>query len=456
MQFHETGLPQDPTVYKAFMMFTKNQALPQPRRSFGGNMRDAEGTNDIPLRIAQILNDAGANKPETLSLALLRLLPQQVHGVVEKSFGHGMIESINELSKHSRTAFAYIDEASDNVKLLSLATAMATFEQFQRESEKAQEQIGKMAGGEKPEGGLMIPVVPDVRLFEMLSQATFDKTSSPSLETAFREKLSDFRYANDRLRAAIIESGIIEQMPPEFAMRIQMQEQAASKRTPSFDETQLLDNAEVRKAFAVLAAHPLASADSIEAAIEVGTILTKTLDGANPTGVAAGLLLTGLREIGPGDGEFLAKKLSWDVMELLENYGGDKDMHPMQLRTAPPEFKQFLLANTVAMMNRMKEGVGQVKDMIAQQPDIPEKDRDMVVAANLGEMQHMLDHMAQTLFMTGPTGAPKLEDLFKATTKEVRDAIREAMPSVPKALPPGMGFRKPPEPPKGGQNFDLD
>ncbi len=458
MQYHETGLPQDQTVYKAFMMFTKNQALPttpSPRK----DMRAAEGASEGPLRIAQILSNAGNNDPQLLSLALLRGMPQQTFSLIEKSFGADMVATIREATKHNMTQYAYVSEASDKVKLVSLATAMVTFEQFTREAEKTQEMIAKMSeeGGQKPGGSpLMIPIVPDMRVYDKLSAALYDKTSSPALEQQFREKLSEFRYANDRLKGMLIESGIADQLPPAMAMRLQQPDDTGPQ--PSFSETELLDDPKVRAAFDVLSSHPGVSAEAFEAAVAVGTILTKTQSGLNSTAVASGLLLTGLRDVTSNDLEFLKKKLDWDVLELLKNYGGERDLYPQQLRTAPEEFKQFLLANTVAMLDRMKQGAAQMKDIIAQQPDMPEEVRPMVLSQNLGQMLFMTEHMEDTVATLGPTGAPQLEEQFRKALKETRATISENMPQQQRTLPPGFGTRKPPppKPPTGGQNFDLD
>lgn len=458
MKYHETGLPQDATVYKAFMMFTKNDAVTpavQPRRGFNDAVEivSSAARRELPLRTAQILNESGVVDPAMLSLALLRQMPKTTLGQVEKSFGAEILKDMEEAQRHLKTSFAYIDEASDHVKLLTLASAMASFEQFQKDAAKTHEALNKMAEDGTPEGGsFMMPVIPEIRVFDRLSDALYDKTSSKALEEAYRARLGDFRYASDRLKSAIMESGIAQQLPPELAMKLQQQD--GFVRHPSFNETSLLDDPKVQAAYDVLLKHPMAGNDNIEAAIEVGEILTKHQSGLNSTAVAAGLLLTGLRRVTDEDIKFLKKKLDWDVLELLQNYGGEKDLYPHQLRSAPDEFKQFLVANQVAQIGRMKEGVSRLKDIISQQPDIPETERERALTGNLRQMLMMAGQMEEAPMYIGRTGAPELEKLFKDRLKELRDAIAAEMPKPPAPVQP---FRRPdpPKPPTNA-NFDLD
>ncbi len=463
MQFNETGLPLDTTVFKAFTMYSKNAATApaaKPRQIQPGVTAETpEAHDNYAVRVAQLLNETGNTDPQLLSLALLNVMPPQTYGIVEKSFGKPMIELLNEAGKHNKTAFAYVAEASENVKLLTLAAAVATFEEFRGEAQKAEEMLLKMADGQQPANGrLMIPMIPDMRIYERLSEVLFDKTTSRTLEEHFREKLSDFKNDNDRLKNRIIEMGLAEQLPPQIAYTLNRPD-TASFRYPSFEETGLLDTPKVRAAYDVITTHPFVPPEGFEAALEVGKTLTDKLEAPNPTAVATGLLMTGMQHITPEDFEFLDKKLDWDVTDLMKKYGGETGVDPRELAAAPAEMKQVLLANTIASLGGMQEAIKSLKEMIEQQEDIPEKVRPLILAENLERMLFMTDMMDQTRRVMGNTDAPQLDAMFKEQMKEVRADIAANMPQLPKGPFGGMGGpggRGPRPSSPGGQSFDLD
>lgn len=462
MQFNETGLPLDATVFKAFTMYSKNAAQPAPKpRQIqpGVTAEQPEAHDNYAVRVAQLLNETGNTDPQLLSLALLNVMPPQTYGIVEKSFGKPMIELLNEAGKHNKTAFAYVAEASENVKLLTLAAAVATFEEFRGEAQKAEEMLLKMADGQQPANGrLMIPMIPDMRIYERLSEVLFDKTSSRTLEEYFREKLSDFKNDNDRLKNRIIEMGLAEQLPPQISYMLNRPD-TASFRYPSFEETGLLDTPKVRAAYDVITTHPFVPPEGFEAAVEVGKLLTDKLEAPSPTAVATGLLMTGMQHITTEDFEFLDKKLDWDVTDLMKKYGNDKGVSPREIAVAPVELKQVLLANTIASLGGMQEGIKSLKEMIDQQEDIPEKMRPLVLAENLERMLFMTDMMDQTRRMIGNSDAPQLEAIYKTLMKEVRAEIAENLPKNPTGPFGGLGGpggRGPRPSSPGGQSFDLD
>lgn len=462
MQFNETGLPLDATVFKAFTMYSKNAAQPAPKARQiqpGVTAEKPEAHDNYPVRVAQLLNETGNTDPQLLSLALLNVMPPQTYGIVEKSFGKPMIDLLNEAGKHNKTAFAYVAEASENVKLLTLAAAVATFEEFRGEAQKAEEMLMKMANGEQPANGrLMIPMIPDMRIYERLSEVLFDKTTSRTLEEYFREKLSDFKNDNDRLKSRIIDMGLADQLPPQIGYMLNRPD-TASFRYPSFEETGLLDTPKVRAAYEVITTHPFVPPEGFEAAVEVGKLLTDKLEAPSPTAVATGLLMTGMQHITPDDFEFLDKKLDWDVTELMKKYGNEGGVSPREIAVAPIELKQVLLANTIASLGGMQEGIKSLKEMIDQQEDLPEKMRPLVLAENLERMLFMTDMMDQTRRMVGNAQAPQLETLYKTLMKEVRAEIAENMPKNPSGPFGGLGGpggRGPRPTSPGGQSFDLD
>lgn len=460
MDYRETGLPMDQTVYKAFMMFTKNA------KDAAKGMANIPGMDDpanFPVRVAQVLHQSGANDPKLLSLALLNVLPPQTYSAIEKSFGQEMTGLMEEAGKHNKTGFAYITEASDNVKLLTLASAIATFDEFGQVSQIAEQQLDKLASGEEPPGGsLMLPMMPDSMVYERLSAALMDKTSSPALESLFQQKLSDFRWANQQLQDKISGMGIADQLPPGMGMGPGQggMPDMSDLRYPSFEETTLLDDPKVRAAYEVLTTHTRVAPETFEAALEVGKILSNDVASKNPTAIAAGLLTIGIRGLNASDFEFLDKKLDWDVTELLKNNTPSKVRSPAQLMRAPEEFKQIMMANMISSLGHLKDGVGMMKDMIDMREEIPAEVRPMIIAENLDNMLFMTEMMEDTARIIGDAGAPELGKAFREKLTEARQIISDNMPKIPRAQP-GLGMPFPPKPPKppkpgkGGQEFDL-
>ncbi|HYD19344.1 MAG TPA: hypothetical protein VEF76_12785 [Patescibacteria group bacterium] len=463
MPFNETGLPLDPTVFKAFAMFSK----------------EIEGAKKIPgeeinenfaVRVAQLLNETGNKDSKLLSLALLNVMPPQTYGIVEKQFGREMTDLMNEAGKHSRTSYAYINEAGETVKLFTLAAAVATFETFHAEAEKAEEMLQKMADGQPPANGrLMLPIAADSRVYDRLAEVLFDKTTSPALEELFRDRLSSFKNDNDRLKSRIIEMGLASELPPQIQMKLNSPD-SASYRYPAFEDTGLLDTPKVRAAYDVIVSHPLASPEGFEAALEVGKLLTDKVEDENPTAVATGLMMTALQGLSKEDFEFLDKKIDWDVTDIMKQFASGRPVTMQSVAQAPAEFKLALLANTVTNLGHMKDGIAQLKDMLAQQEEIPEKMRPIILAQNLQQMMMMTESFDQTRRLIGKTSAPELEAMFKDLIREVRAEIVANMPASPRRSFNDIGFPeernraapdgkptppKPGKPKHGGQSFDL-
>lgn len=459
MDYRETGLPQDPTVFKAFMTFSKNVEQPD----FGGMAPPMEGMEQFPVRVAQVLYGVGQG-PQMLSLALLNVMPPQTYSIVEKSFGRDVVALMEEAGRHNRTDFAYISEASDSIKLLTLASSIATFDDMRKLSEKAEEQLTALESGQPPaDGNLMIPMLPDMRRYDRLGEALVSHTSSPALENMFIEKLGDLRIQKDQLDSKLASLGIMGPgmgMDPSMGMPGSMA--ANDFRYPAFEDTKLMNDPKVQAAYDVLKADLRVRPEDFEGALAVGELLSTT---KNPLAVAGALLDVGIQGLGPDDFPFLDKKLDWDVIELVKNNSLAAIQSPVQLDRAPQEFKMIAVANAAVSLGQMRESAASMLDMLKEQGEqIPEQVRPMLMAQALqplNVMSIMMDRMISPVL--GKTGTPEIDDLFRQNLTAMRDFIKE---NVPAPKPRSNNFRLPGDndndaPPKGpkkgfGQDFSLD
>ncbi|MDE1151978.1 MAG: hypothetical protein PW788_05505 [Micavibrio sp.] len=461
MEYRETGLPQNPTIYKAFMTFTKNVEKPEINGDPGMELppEALENMTNFPVRVAQLLNSTGAG-PTLVSLAMLSVMPPETYGVVEKSFGKEMVELMQESARHDRTGFAYIAEASDAVKLLTLASSVASFEDFQKLAEKTDAALTNLEMGQPPaDGQLMIPVLPDTKIYDRLGDAIINTTSSPQLEALFTERFVDFRIANDQLKAKISSMGLDQQLG---MMGMGMPGSPDNEfRYPSFEETKLLDDPKVRGAYELLTRDGRVLPEDFEGALEAAQLLSTAPATKNPLAVAGALIDVGIRAIGPDDFPFLDKKLDWDVIDLVKNNSVRRIRTPQELLTAPEEFRQIAVASAASSLSQMKKAGSEMIDGLANEEQIPEQIRPMIIMQTLQPMAGMANAMYRTLTpVLGKTGAPEIDAAFTTNMKELKEFIESNTKSLRERFNPGANNNnKPPEPPKKkgfGQDFSLD
>lgn len=169
MDFRDSGLPQDPTLFKAFTTYMQNmKEAPEQLRE-----------HSLPLRTAQLLG-ATANDNQAATVALLQVMPPDTWSVVEKRFGKDAASALKEFHRHNNTSYAYLKEASPVVKQLTLAGAILNFDDFQKISERLEQQLDHlmMTG----EGNLSIPMAPSAAFFDKMGNAALDNSGAPKLE----------------------------------------------------------------------------------------------------------------------------------------------------------------------------------------------------------------------------------------------------------------------------------
>jgi hypothetical protein len=235
MDFRDSGLKQDPTLFKAFNTYMQNM------KEAPEELRD----NSLPLRTAQLLCTT-ANDNKAATVALLQIMPPDTWSVVEKRFGKDASDALREFHRHNNTGFAYLKEASPVVKQLSLAGAILNFDDFQKVSERLEQQLDQLLM--KGTGNLSIPLAPSATFFDKMGNAVLDNSGAPKLEELFLDKLYAYRATQAALAEKMESLGMrVPGMTTSFA--------PAEVRYPAFEETGLYDSPKVRTAYDTLVHH---------------------------------------------------------------------------------------------------------------------------------------------------------------------------------------------------------
>ncbi|MEZ0260587.1 MAG: hypothetical protein ACAH80_06225 [Alphaproteobacteria bacterium] len=444
--YRETGLPQDPTVFRAFKTYEKNA-------------KDAAAelglSEDFPVRVAQAINTTMAADSTLLSAALLSVVPRPSWDIIEKNFGKATTALMEEADLHNRTGYAYIDQASEPVKAIALASAIAAFSEFKTISEGIEQAVTKVISGQAPMESLQqkMMMMPNVEVYAHLQKALSDKSGSPALEALFQERFDAFREAREAHNEKLAEMGIVFTMPGQPMPGMA----SAELRFPAFEDTGLLDDAKVRAVYEVITNHPRVQPDDFEGALAAAKMLSELPASKNPTAIAGALLDVGLRSLGPDDHQFLKTKIDWDVLELLSAHSVRDPLTPAALKAAPEEFQQIVIANATAALGHAKEGIkGALESLDQQDFAMPE---EMTMPPELKMMMKMqalqqLDMLAaMSRHMIGPvlghTAAPELEKAYEQSLKDAQQFIRDNAPKQQKLLPP-------PPRKKPGNDFTFD
>jgi|GEM_PF-1474635 len=438
MDFRNSGLPQDPTVFKAFMTYMQNtKELPE-------EVRDTT----FPLRSAQMLG-ATSNDNAAATVALLQVMPPATWGVVEKNFGKDTVAALNEFHRHNSTNYAYLREASPLVKQLTMAGAILTFDDFQKITEKVDQQIETlMMNGT---GNLSLPMMPDASMFDKMSNAVLDTSGAPALEEMFMDKLYTFKSAQQDFQQKLEQLGIqIPGMGIGFA--------PADVRYPSFEETELFDSAKVRTAYETIINHTRTMPEDFEAALSVGRLLSTVSPSVNPTSVAVALLDVGIPGMGRGDLEFMKNRFDWDVLEVLNTASVHQLMVPQQILKAPVEFRQVALADAIVKLEDAQKAGQHILDVAEQTPDVPKG----ALHQNFMELKRFGKGIEQMFKpVIGKTDVPELDTLFESKLKVFFAFTDMHLPQqeapAPKPQDPKADAKNKPKPPGmgGGASFSF-
>jgi hypothetical protein len=452
MDYRSSGLPQnDMAVFKAYSAYAKNAK----------DLTQETGlSEDFGIRIAQAINAATGGDSNLLTLALLSTMPPATWGVIERSFGKDIVGQMEESVKHSRTGYAYIDQASEPVKLLALASAIALFGELKQKNDKAAQQFENLLGGlgggmdgmpdmgalDAALPGMIQGMLPDTNVYGQLARNLAGKISYPQLAQELTDKLEEFKLAQAEQQERLSQMGIIIAGPGMGTMGAPVE-----VRYPSFEETGLLDDPKVRAAYDVITTNPRVQPDSFEGAIAAGKLLSTLPVSKNPLAVAGALLDIGIRDLNNDDFEFLDRKLDWDVIDLVKNYNTHNPMMQSKLAAAPIEAKQIVVANLTAQLGHVREGMQDMLDRMSQPPadlpegvEVPPELKRMMDELKRSTEMHAVQQAAGVSMLAqravrpllGTIDAPELEAAFRKNVQSLQEFVAAHTPKEPKLLPP--------------------
>lgn len=417
-EFRNSGLPNDPAVFKAFLTYRDNIKT----------MPEAVRTDQAPLKAARMLSQH-TNDNSPVMLALLGLMPQTTWGVVKKRFGTDIAAQLEESRLHVATGYAYLADASPAVKQLTMAGALVAFERVEQAAEDMENHLRNIrVTGEMPIG-FEVPPVMITDIYAKIGRSCAGTSGAPALEAFYAEKFESMKEAQTRMIAGMAEVGIfIQGLPPGEA--------PAELRYPAFEETGLMDTPKIRAAYDLIATHTRVAPEDFEGALQAGKVLSTLSPTKNPTVIAAALVDIGLRQLGPYDGAFLHKKLDWDVMEILNVATVYNITHPQQVLDAPVEFRQIALANAAVIMDDARKGGEDFLNLLAQNPEYPKG----AIMQSLLTLKR-LSVTTQQLYTPslGTTDMPELDNFFANKLTQLNTFISQNMPERKAPAPKPSG-----------------
>lgn len=421
MDFQQTGLPKDPTVFKAYKTYLDNVKSLPPELQNG----------NYAVRVARLLGEATQDN-NLVALALLTVMPPATHGILAQRFGEDMPKFLTEAEKHSNTQFAYITAASPAVQKLTLASAAISLEEFREHCERLYPKIEQLRQGIQPTEGFNIPMMQTLAPFAHLAEGLAGKTDTPDLENHFQDTFFRFGTFFERHKEVLASLGA--QLPP--AEIVEMRD------IPTFAQTGLVQDAKVLAAYEMISTDPRVQRPNFEAALEVGKLLSNLPMGMSPTTVAAGIIDVAVMGLNKDDLDLMGARVDWDVVDVLREHSVyDLSLTPRKVMMAPPEFRQILLANAIVTTdNALAAGLG-MKEAFSAQTDLPPQVMAGIMAQSLMPLAHMVDNFKALLYPTfGTSDAPELEEKLERKLNTLTQFVRETMPKPPKAPEAGGGF----------------
>lgn len=415
LEFKDTGLPNDPAVFRAYRLYQKNVESYAEESGLPEN---------FPLKSALAARAAGADA-NTAALALLMSVPAPAYGAIEKQFGIETVKQLDNAWSHVRTGFAYIEDASPAVKALAAASATVAFDNFIEAADIIAQKLLSVpakADVKKAAGQL---VLPEPRVYEML-----EGRLEGDAGTLYAQKLEAYKAAYESYRQELDFVGIV--VPKK---------DASKPENPAFADTGLMEDPTVKAAYELLTRHAGASPRTVEDAIYFGKLLGNFAPEENPSVIAAGVLQAGLQGITRDDIGFLQKRLGGEVGQIMETFNVRDAL--MKDRSAldkcPDEFRQMAVAYGIVMMDNAKQSGERVLKQLKEGADvIPEEATQQIKLMGFKPLFALSVAMPMIMEpLRGRTGAPALERAFEEEHSRLQHFVQQNMPEAPdlKALP---------------------
>ncbi len=410
MDFRETGLPYDPVVYKAFMTYM--QAVSGLEKTAYRQERH------FSLLTARVLHEAKINDPELLSAAILAALPPQTWGEIQRRMGQGVADLLREAEKQQLSDFEHLKHASDKMKLLALASGLASFEEFKGLTENFDAGMGGIEPGAKG-GEIPLPLFNNIPVFQRILGAVTRGTSSPELEDLYAEKLEEARRLQQEQIVKLREMG--GALPPAL-------QEGAMMNYPPFEKTGLMNHKKVREAYAIITSHMNVLPLDFQAAVQVGRLLGASPETQDAATIAAALLDISFRDISNDDKDMLQGKMDWDVMEIIYDRSVYAIGSARDLQTASVEFRRIALANAVVVTEEALQTGRDILELIRLDQRMPLEEKQEM----LGSIRTVMLYSAE-LYLPLRAEAPDLERAYEEGLARLRKFVeKNPPPSVPR------------------------
>jgi hypothetical protein len=437
IEFRDTGLPADAEVFKAFSMWRQNAADFAAKSGLDEN---------FPVQVAQVLYTADPADRQLVALALLMPVPATAWGLVEKRFDRETVEALGEAWTHVRTGYAYAGDASEKVKALALAAAIASFDAFIKNADMTLQTVTtKVQMGEEPGAIIKSLLGGDCKRYERLAE-TIKGSAHPALEGQYAETLAAYFSAKDEQKQQLAALGVMIADDDDEETGETNTPRALRAGPVAFEDTGLPDDPLVRAAYALVSTHSRVTPRNFADAVSAGKMLAGAGDAVT---VAAGMVDAAIRDLNAEDYGFLAKKLDPAVMDILCNYNLTTDflMRPEHIAEGPRSVRQMALARGILMLDHAREQSGDLLKRVERLAgEVPPE-----VGAQLKEQSLQPARVVSQIVplalapVFGDTGAPALEKLFAQRMQALDDFIEtQTMSGGPMVgAPPLPGRRRP-------------
>lgn len=413
--YRETGLPMnEPEVFKAFCAWRLNA------KDFAEMSHEPE---TYPLEVAQLINKVNPAYTQLMKMALLTTVPEPAWGVMEKRFGAETVNKLDEMWKHVRTGYSYSEDACDDVKGLTMAAAIKSFDAFIKSVDNLGEVFSMAQIGGSPQEIVQKLQMPECKMFERLS-GKLSGTAYPELEDLYNAKLGEYREARKQQTAQLAEMG----MPFPDA------DDDAEALSVPFEMQGLTDAPEVRKAYEILTHDSRVGMGSLANAISVGRLLSELPDLKDPATIAAGMMDSGLARRTSTDAEFLAKKLPESVMDVLNNYDISAAClkSAEDIKEAPPAIRQLAVAKGVVLLDMARKQSEMVMEFIDMRSErLPPGVGEAMKAENMQPLKYLAAVIPKALEpIMNKTGSRQLEQIFDAQVKDLKQYVADHTPAT--------------------------
>lgn len=383
MKFSDLKMRPDVMVYQAFNIYLRHVR--------NGMIGDAEGKL---LAAAQVLDVAQAPR-DAVCLAFLCPMPPEAHDRLARGELRGreyLMDMAREWQQLVEDDFRGVQDATDEVKAVVLAVETARLQRFTMEMQKweADRRANRL---DSP----YVPIFEDMGKCETLLDRATGGEGNLGIDLLFKAALEEAQPHYEAGVRLVRRLGLYN---PEAA------QERLAERAP-FEETRLLREPVVQKAYEIAGGAPLVRSRDFGAAVETGELLSAVPLVTGST-VAAALVDLALRGRGPEYPPWL--DLGADVARTLKDISIHAMEEPGEVKKATAEFRQILLAQAAQMLRKdicegrwllqhtARGGLAGLADLREAFNDFAEK-RDYL--------------RAFVLPAAGKTGAPALDRLFR-------------------------------------------